>query len=467
LQSTVTDLLLELRPSPHRAGRRAALENALRGAIRDGRLREGARLPSTRALAADLGVARATVVEVYEQLTAEGYLRSRRGSGTVVGGSVPAAARALGETRDRPRPRFDFIPGEPDCASFPRREWLAALRRVLLTAPADLLGYGDPRGVGELRAALSDYLGRIRGVAADPRSVVVFDGVGAALGMLGEVLVAAGRGSVAVEDPGMPFHREILRRVGVRVVPIRVDDHGLSVDDLEATHVGAALVTPAHQYPLGVTMSPERRAALIAWARRNDALIIEDDYDGEFRYDRQPVGAVQGLAPDHVVYAGTASKALAPGVRVGWLVLPPHVRDAVTVARAWRGGASQLEQAALADMLGRGDLDRHVRGRRAAYRHRRDLLLARLADRVPLLEVPGVAAGMHVTVRLPDGVDDVAVARHGPSASLALFPLAPHWSVDGWSGLVLGFSRPTERDFPAAVDALTRFLADQLSSAAT
>jgi GntR family transcriptional regulator / MocR family aminotransferase len=455
----MSDLLLDL-PVFAAAGPSRAIDGALREAIRSGRLRGGTRLPSTRALSAQLGVARSTVVGVYEQLVAEGFLVSRHGSGTTVTDVHVPIERLADEAPPRDRFRVNFLPGEPDCGSFPRAQWLASMRRVMATAPDELFGYGDPQGLLELRRALAAYLGRARGVMTDASRIVVFGGVSSALGVLAETFSSLSITRVAVEDPGMPFHRAILEQLGMTTVPVPVDADGLRVDRLATSDARAVVVSPAHQYPLGVTLAPDRRAALVAWARQRDGWIIEDDYDGEFRYDRRPVGAVQGLDPERVVYAGTASKSLAPGLRVAWLALPrPLIRRVVTV-RGYRGGASQLEQAALADMIERGAFDAHVRRIRNVYRGRRDHLFERLRSEVSWLDVPGIAAGQHFTARLPEPINEHDLISRAANDGIGLFGLALHRIEPGPAGLVIGFSRPAQHSFASAVETLCEFFRD-------
>ena len=368
--TTSPDLLLTLDRERSR-GLRAQIEEGIRSAIRGGRLRTGARLPSTRALAADLGVTRRVVVEAYDQLVAEGYVISRQGAGTLVNavahrdrapGPVPSTAQAV---------RVDFRPGHPDPALFPRREWGRAGRAALLGAAE--LSDMDRRGLPRLRVELAEYLARVRGVDADPDRIVVCAGFGHAFDLLVEVL--RGR-TFAVEDPGYPPPRVRLARAGIPVEPVPVDRDGLVVDRLRAGPARVAVVTPAHQSPTGVPMSPRRRHELVDWARAVDGYVVEDDFDAEFRYDRRPVGALQGLAPDRVVYCGTTAKTLACGLRLGWMVLPETLVDDVCRLRAETdGGASGVLASTFAELLRSGDLDRHLRRSRRVYRERRDAVV--------------------------------------------------------------------------------------------
>jgi len=292
----VLELQLDL---PHGAGRREGLEVALRVAIRSGRLSAGSAMPSSRVLSEDLNVSRSTVVGAYEQLTAEGYLVSEHGRGTTVAALTPLAPDAVEPDLFGPTPTWDFRPGEPDVSSFPRREWLRSLRRVVLEAPDEMLAYPDPRGRRELRETLASYLARTRSVVTDHTGVFVTGGFASGVGFLADAFRQMGIERIAVEEAMVPFHRAALRIAGLQVETVAVDQAGLDVAALSRTAAQAVLVTPAHQYPFGVTMTPERRADLIIWATANNAWIVEDDYDGEFRYDRRPIGALQGLDPVH------------------------------------------------------------------------------------------------------------------------------------------------------------------------
>ncbi|MFC5198849.1 MULTISPECIES: MocR-like pyridoxine biosynthesis transcription factor PdxR [Streptomyces] len=435
------------------AGRRAGLERALRDAVREGRLAPGTRLPATRRLAAELGISRGTAKGAYDQLVAEGYLTARQGSGTEVA-LLPATSPEASEGAARARaPRLDLRPGSPDIGSFPAAAWLRALRRAIATAPSSAYGYGDPRGRIELRTALSGYLGRARGVIAPPERIVITSGYVQGLALLTRAL---GGGVVAMEDPGLPFHRDVVRRGGGTVVPLPVDERGARPEELGAGGAGAAVVTPAHQYPTGVTLHPRRRRALTDWARAHGALIVEDDYDGEFRYDRQPVGALQGMAPGQVAYLGTASKTLGPALRLGWMVLPPHLVDVVTDAKLHSDHHTEvIGQLALAEMITGHAYDRHVRACRLRYRRRRDQLVDRLgASR----SVRGIAAGLHALVEVTDEAETVARAR---ALGLAVGRLGDHWHTPGAGrpqGLVVGYGTPREQVFPEALEVLGRVL---------
>ena len=376
--SSATELLVGLRrddPLPlHRQ-----LEQELRGAIRSGRLPGEAALPSTRLLAEQLGVSRGIVVEAYEQLVAEGYLTSRPGGATRVGANVIEPAVPSTTRRGTTTHRFDFGYGRPDVSQFPRQVWLRSMRRVLSEAPSDRLSYLDDRGAPELREALAMYLNRVRGTDADAERIVICNGFAQALGIVTQVIRANGGRRIAVEDPGTRDTVRAAMAAGIEVVPIPVDDDGIVVEVLARSDPDAVVLTPAHHFPTGAVLTADRRAALVAWATERDRLILEDDYDAEYRYDREPIGAIQGLAPDQVIYAGSASKTLAPGLRLGWLVVPPGLVDDVAATKeATDRGSASLEQLAFADFLSRGDFDRHLRRMRPIYRGRRDVLLRAL-----------------------------------------------------------------------------------------
>jgi GntR family transcriptional regulator/MocR family aminotransferase len=449
------------------AGRkvRASLEAALRDAVQTGRLGPGTGLPSSRALAADLGVARNTVAEAYSQLVAEGWLTAERGSSTRVA-HRPAAAEPAGPPPAAPlrRPRFDLRPGSPDVSGFPRSAWLAAARRAFLAAPSEALGYGDPRGRPELRHALAGYLARARGVRVSADRIVVCSGFAQGLALVCQVLRARGATTLAVEAYSLPSHRAVASAAGLRLMPLPVDGQGAAVH--EAGGADAILCTPAHQFPLGVALAPRRRTMAVEWARDTGGVLIEDDYDGEFRYDRQPVGAVQALAPEQVIYGGSASKSLAPGFRLGWLVLPGDLAADVAAAKELADGqGSRLDQLTLAEFINSGGYDRHVRRARLAYRRRRDRLASALRREAPHVRVTGIAAGLHALCELPPGelppgrAEDDAVAR-AAAHGLAVAALGPYRAAGrpDRAALVVGYGTPPEHAFSGAVARLCAVL---------
>ena len=427
------------------------LEGQLRNAVRTGRLKPGTPLPSTRALAVQLGVSRGLVVGAYAQLGAEGYLLLRRGASPRV--ARVAASPEPAVTAQADQPAHNLRPDLPDYSAFPRDKWLTSYRAALKAAPDLALAYGDVRGAASLRSALVSYLGRVRGVSATADHAFVCGGFAQAIGLLCTTLRRSGRSSIGVEDPGHAVIREVVARTGLRPVPIPVDDEGIDVDALEAAGPDAVLVTPAHQFPTGVVLSPERRARLLEWAERRDAIVAEDDYDAEFRYDRPPVGALQGLSPDRVAYLGSASKTLAPTLRLGWLIPPPRLvrplADEVLYAVI---APPRLEQLAFADFLERGELDRHLRRMRLRYRRRRDVLLEALAEKLPQVEVRGIAAGLHVLAVLPPGSDERRILEEALARRISLYTLGEH-SVRPRpeAALLLGYAVSQEAAIRAAV----------------
>ncbi|WP_225831427.1 PLP-dependent aminotransferase family protein [Streptomyces sp. NK08204] len=445
-------------------GRRAAVIRALREAVRDGRLAPGTRLPPYRSLAADLGVARNTVADAYAELVAEGWLTARQGSGTRVAeraaplrraGRAPvrAPARACG-------PRHDLRQGTPDASAFPRAAWAASYRRALQAAPSDAFGPGDPAGRRELREALTEYLARARGVRTAPDRIVICSGFAHALRLLfgsgGPGSGVVPRGPLAVEEYGLGFHRELLAAAGVRTVPLPLDEHGARVTGLGRER--AVLLTPAHQFPTGGPLHPERRAAVIDWARARGGVVLEDDYDGEFRYDRRPVGALQGLDPERVIHIGSVSKSLSPALRLGWMVLPERYVGPALAAKGEREAwASVPDQLALADFIGSGSYDRHVRRMRQRYRRRRDRLVEALAVHAPHIEVTGVAAGLHAVLRLPPGTERSTV-KAAAWQGIGLDGLSafrhPQAATAAGDGLVVGYATPPEHAYGAALDGL-------------
>jgi GntR family transcriptional regulator/MocR family aminotransferase len=452
------DLHLEL------AGRhvRASLEGALRDAVRSGQLGPGTRLPSSRALASDLQVARNTVADAYAQLVAEGWLTAQRGSSTRVADRIaaPDPAGAPAAPAAAREPRYNLRPGSPDLSAFPRAAWLAAARRALAAAPSQALGYSDPRGRPELRRALADYLSRARGVAVSPDRIVVCAGFAHGLHLLGQVVAARGGTRVAMEDLSLASHRDTVTAAGLAVAPVPVDEHGAVVAQFGAA--AAALLTPAHQFPLGTVLHPRRRAQAVTWARDTGGIVIEDDYDGEFRYDRQPVGAMQALAPGHVVYAGSASKSLAPGLRLGWLVLPGGLLDEVVAARLLGDRQSSvIDQLTLAEFITSGGYDRHVRRSRLTYRRRRDRLVEALARSAPHVTVTGIAAGLHALAELPAGQDEDEVVARAAGHGLLVEGLRPYSATGrpGRGALVVGYAAPPQHAFTGALARLTAVLA--------
>ncbi|AYF96937.1 MocR-like pyridoxine biosynthesis transcription factor PdxR [Protaetiibacter intestinalis] len=432
------DLHLEL----PRGGKADALAAAIRAAIREGRLAPGTRLPASRALARDLGAARNTIADVYGLLTAEGWLTARTGAGTWVG-PRPDAATPPRRVDPWVVPRLDLRGGIPDASSFPRGEWAAAVRRATQSASAAELGYPPPFGLPVLRETLADYLARARGVHVDAARVAVGRGFGELLALVARALHAQGARTIAVEEYGHQTHRDILAAAGLRVVPLAVDADGAEVDRL---HADAVLLTPAHQFPTGVPLSAARRASLVEWALGTGGTVIEDDYDGEFRYDFRAIGALQALAPEHVVYLGTASKSLAPAIGVAWAVVPDRVLESLDRARRLTGrGADPLTQRALTDFISGHHYDRHLRRQRAAYRTRRERLADAVAG-IPDVRLSGLAAGLQCTLELPPGADEERITALAARDGLVLQGLASYLPEGRPSrrgpALVVGYGAP-------------------------
>jgi GntR family transcriptional regulator/MocR family aminotransferase len=458
-------LVIDLDPAN---GLRHGIERALRDAIRSGRLPQGTILPSSRSLAHDLGVARGTVSAAYQQLSTEGYLAARQGAASWVSWAPPWRSPRSSSAPLVQRYRWDFRPGRPDHASFPRSTWERAHRRAVSRASTEIFGYSDACGSPDLRSALAVYLGRARGVDTSPANLLVCDGFTHALTLMCLDLRARGATTLAMEDPGVPYYRRLAEALGLRVLPIPCDNDGLRTDYLARTTADAVLVTPAHQYPLGVTMSADRRIAMVDWAQRHDTLIIEDDYDGEFRYDRQPTAALQQLDPEHVIYAGTASKTLAPGLRLGWLAVPDSIGGAAGVARrTFYRGTGILEQLTFAELITSGAFDRHIRRMRAQYRQRRDELSRTLASKLPSLHLAGISAGLHALIYLPErGPTELEVQSRAAAQSMALHTLGAHWQArpdPAPQAVIVGYATPANHAYRPALEALTRVLAPDLA----
>src|SRR5690348_7634517 len=481
---------LQLRPeeAPSR-GLTGWLADAIRAAVMDGRLGAGAPLPATRLLAGDLGVSRGVIVEVYQRLADEGLVSARPGTGTQVlgvsrlapGASGPAgifrdirvsgAAEAAGVTGLpsgalpvpagwRERAEIDLSPGVPDLSGFPRAAWLRAERLVLERASVADLGYGDPRGSAALRTALAGWLARTRGLRAGPDDIIVVTGVAQALALLARVLREGGHREIAVEDPGSRGARDDLAYWGLRPVPVPVDEHGLRVGELARGGARAVLLTPAHQFPTGVVLAPQRRRDLLDWAAGTDALIVEDDYDAEYRYDRAPVPAVHASASGLVAYAGSTSKTLAPGMRLGWLIPPARLPAALVQAKyASDLGSPALPQLVLARLIASGELEQHIRLVRKRQRSRRDALLLALREHLPAARVQGVAAGLHLLITFPrlDGSDAV-LAEAILETGVLVHPLSWHRQRPGVPGIVLGSAAHTPGRLHEAARRIARAL---------
>ncbi|HJP74021.1 MAG TPA: PLP-dependent aminotransferase family protein [Pseudonocardiaceae bacterium] len=440
---------------------RVQLERQLREAIRTGRLDVGERLPSSRQLAGELGLSRGLVQECYAQLIAEGYLVSRVGDATRV------AAGVCGPPVEPPKPEApqrllaDFRHGVPDLTAFPMTDWVWAQREAARTIPTADLDYGDPRGSAVLRTVLAGYLRRVRAAVTDPDRIVICAGYAQGLRLALRALAERGVRVVAFEDPGAPNSAaRAANSLGIKAVPVPVDEDGIDVAALAATPARAVIVTPAHQWPTGVVLAPARRLALLDWAREADAFVIEDDYDAEFRYDREPVGAVQGLGPDRVITIGTVSKSLVPALRIGWLLCPGELADAITESKhRIDRGSPTLDQLALARLFESGRYDRHLRRMRVTYAARRSALVDALLRHAPGIPLTGLAAGFHAVAHVEHANErdliDAALAR-----SVGLYGMsecrASH--ANDPTRLVLGFGNTTERAITEGIAAVADLL---------
>ncbi|MFI7005296.1 PLP-dependent aminotransferase family protein [Streptomyces sp. NPDC050145] len=437
---------------------RSQLERQVRDAIRTGRLQVGERLPSSRELARLLGLSRGLVQECYAQLQAEGYLVTRVGSATRVAAGAVVPSAPTPSPQAPPRLLADFRWGVPDLSGFPLADWLSATREAARTMPTAALDYGDPRGSAVLREVVAGYLRRVRAAAADPERIVICSGYAQGLGLTLRALAGAGVRTVAYEDPGSPATVSAsAAAAGLSAVPVPVDERGIDVAALAATEARAVVVTPAHQWPTGVVLAPARRLALIEWARSRDAVVIEDDYDAEFRYDREPVGALQGLAADRVIALGTVSKSLAPALRIGWMLCPPALTDAIVEHKQINDrGSPTLDQLALARMIESGRFDRHLRRMRATYAARRTALVSALAEHAPEVRVSGLAAGFHAVAHLPGPVDEQDLVAAARSRSVGLYGMSPCRSSHATAPaqLVLGFGDVGERAVAAGIAAI-------------
>jgi GntR family transcriptional regulator / MocR family aminotransferase len=438
---------------------RACLERTLRDAIREGSLRAGVELPASRRLADQLGVSRGVSSDAYAELEAQGYLQVTPRRPPVVA-DVPGAhpAVAVAEEPLEAEPRFDMTPTTPDVTLFPRRVWASALATAVREAPAAALDYGDPKGSLRLREKLADELGRTRGVICDPAQIIVVQGASQGVDLVLRALRDTGAGRIAVEDPSLDRQQDQITGLGLGLSALPVDRDGLIVDGVDAA---AVIVSPAHQFPTGAVLSGTRRRELIAWSRETGGLVIEDDYDAEFRYDREPVRALQGLHPDGVVYVGTTSKTLAPALRLGWLVVPAALVEQFAAVKLLLDDFSPtLEQLALAGMLERGHYQRHIRRARAIYRARRDALVTALAAHMPDLRVGGVAAGLSVALYLRAGSNDREIERSASDAGIRVQALSRYAIEDrGDCGLVIGYGRMHASAIEPAIAALGQIVA--------
>jgi GntR family transcriptional regulator/MocR family aminotransferase len=449
-------LLAGTRPSE----RRAKLEDSLRRGIQASRLAAGTQLPSTRALAHDLGWSRGTVTAAYRQLLAEGYVETRQGAGTVVSASV-TRPRPSAAARTEAAARYDLRPGQSDVSTFPVAEWLRAGRQALSSVEPEMFGYGDVCGHAALRDALADYLGRARGLLCTPDHIVITSGTTQSVSLVSRALNWTRADPIAIEDPSYWFHRRVVEHAGSAVTAVPVDDQGLVTAEL-GEDMSAVLVTPAHQYPTGVTLAPERRRGVVEWAQNQQALIIENDYDGELRYDRNPIGALQGMAPDHVAYLGSVSTTLAPGLRLGWIVAPGWLVAPLETEKLLTTHSTDVaSQLTLAQLLTNHEYERHLRTMRGTYRTRHtELVEAVAAVEHPDVRVGGVSAGGQAPVWLPAEVSETDVVHAAAREGLAVEGISAGWinRDQALPGLVVGFARPPATAYSTALELLKRVL---------
>jgi GntR family transcriptional regulator / MocR family aminotransferase len=453
---------------------RQQVAEQLREAIRNGSFAAGGRLPSSRALAGHLGVSRATVVAALAELDGEGWVESRHGSGTYVAAGIggthlarPAAAaaatapRARGRTAAPPRPVTDLRPGQPDVTGLVDAAWRRAWREA---SAAPVSSGGLPlAGLDELRAAIAEHVRRARGLPCQPNEVIVTAGAGDAFRLLADALGVNGR-AAAVEDPGYPAARAVLALAGARLHPVPVDDDGVIVDALAGAPADTRLLylTPSHQYPLGGRLPVQRRLAVLDWAAARDALVVEDDYDSEFRFGAAPVPALASLdAAGRVAYVGTLSKAMCEGLRVAYTVASPDLVDAILAARQPMGmPVSEVVQRALASYLRSGGLRRHIARQRRVYAERRARLVRRLAGLDGVTAVRGLDAGLHAAVSLTPDRQAAAVVAAAARAGVLVADLDQHRMAPDPSqpGFVLGYGHVTAADLDLALDRLAAIL---------
>ncbi len=439
------------------------LSERLRRAIVDGMLRARQRLPSSRTLAEELGISRFTVLTAYEQLTDEGYVTGRKGSGTYVSAGLPESKLLLAPPAGRDEGGLrPFRVSATALDRFPHALWARLVARHAHRLAPSHMAYGDPAGLGQLRAAIAQYLRTARAVRCEADQVIVVSGSQAALAIAAAAALTGG--DVAIEEPGYRLARAALQTAGAEVVPVPVDDHGLSVSALHALgpRTRGAYVTPSHQYPLGIVMSAARRLALVEWARLHDAWLIEDDYDSEFRYDGQPLGSIQGMdSSGRVIYVGTFSKVMFPAIRVGYVVAPPTLRDAMLEAREALDVCSPtLYQLALLDFIREEHFARHLRRMREVYARRRQALLTGLARHCgDKLAVPNANAGLHVAALLLDESDDAAIIRRMAQRGFTATALSTCYAgPNRRNGLLLGFAGSDEATLERASQQLGEIL---------
>jgi GntR family transcriptional regulator / MocR family aminotransferase len=435
------------------------LEEQMRSAIQSGSLAAGEQLPSTRVLAEDLGVSRGLILRVYGQLAAAGYICTRQGAAPTVRATVRFDPQTTRAPHGRPKVVYDLRPHLPEVASFPRRSWLRAVRESLEHARTADLTYSDGAGLWELRVAVANYLSRARGVRAHPEQILITAGSTHALSLVSRLLARQGKTRMAFENPSHHVLRSAAVMGGQTVVAAAVDERGVRPDTIE--RADSVFVCPAHQFPTGVVLAPERRRALVDWAQEFDALIVEDDYDAEFRYDRAPTGALQDLAPERIIYVGSTGKTFAPALRLGWMVLPDDlVSEMSQELTSNMLQVSGLNQLAFANFLQRGDFDRHLRHMRGVYQARRDLVASLLAELLPDHEVRGIAAGLHVVLGMPSRLAAASVRTEAQALGIVVESIDQHsFAQDrGPAALLVGYGALPEPTLERALTSLAEII---------
>jgi len=447
------------------------LAEAIRTAVRDGRVPLGAALPPSRTLASDLGVSRWTVTQAYGQLITEGYLSGKTGSATRVSWSPepderrapkPGPVAPVDASRQRRSIRYDLSQCAPDYRAFPRRKWVESIRIAAETASYDRLGYAEPGGEPRLRDVLATHLDRRRGTHIDPALMSLFTGARHSMAAICRALVEDGHRLIAMEDPGSSGMHDAARATGLELVGLSVDDDGVRVEELETRHpdVRAVCVGPAHHAVTGALLSPARRTALLEWAHRVDGLIIEDDYDSEFSYNGPALPAIQGSDPYRVAVLGSMSRTMTASVNLGWIVVPRRYLSAVRAGAEASVAAPALNQAALAHFLESGEYDRHLRSLRQRFRARRDLLIAALAERLPECRISGQHAGVHFMVALPPGAVGSEIIAAAEKRGMALCDVTParlNRTADE-GRLQIGYADLPDRLVTEAVDVLVELI---------
>jgi GntR family transcriptional regulator / MocR family aminotransferase len=443
------------------------IEDQLRIAIRSGKLQPGRELPSTRALAHDLSISRGVVVRAYAQLAAEGYLELCRGRAPSLrdprtGSPVAAAMGGSGTKASVRKARYDLRPHMPDAGLFPRRAWLRSLHHAVTSAANADLNYSNERGLAQLRSEVAAYLGRARGIAAEPEQIIITAGCTHSLSLIMRLLARKGVSRIGLENPSDGLLRTIAEHAGVTPIGVSLDRDGILVGELEAAAVPAVIVSAGHQFPGGSILTPARQAALVRWANAVGGLIIEDEYDAALRPDWTPISARDELRCDRIVYLGSTGKALSPAVRLGWAVLPKALAPAFAeevVANVLQ--LSAIEQLAFADFLRRGEFDRHLRRMRSLYRQRREALAAAFEGAIPGVQMRDAAAGLNMLIELRSVELEQAAFRHATARGINSEMLSEHTlpGYRGPAGLLIGVGGLADGAIQHVVEELARVLA--------